>query len=385
MRILHTADWHLGKVFKNISFLEDQAYILEQLIALIQTHQVDVLLIAGDIYDRSMPPAEAQKLFDKVVSKICIELKTPIIAIAGNHDNAERVNYFQHFLKFNHFYIKGKFEWNAAPVVLQDAFGAVHFHLIPYIEPQQLNVILQENGIEKRVETHHAAMQLICEQITAQFKPNERHIAIGHSFIAGGEESESERALTVVGGAAQVHPSVFEKFNYTAQGHLHKLQSFLDGKLNYSGSLLKYSFSEVSHQKGAVLIDLDEKGNAATTFLPLVPKRNMWRITGKIENLQFIPEPSELPIQTEDYLEVILTNEAPVMNAMSIVQQLYPNALSVQNNWTNSTSKRAKINKEELANLNEISLFERFYENYSSQSISAEERTILEQISQEIQ
>jgi exonuclease SbcD len=384
MRILHTADWHLGKIFKNVNFLEDQAYILEQLIDLVRQYQIDVLLIAGDIYDRSMPPAEAQNLFDKVVSKICIELKTPIIAIAGNHDNPERVNYFQHFLKKQQLYIKGKFEWNAAPVVLHDDFGAVHFHLIPYIEPQQLNIFLQENGIEKRVSTHQETMQLICEQISTQFKPNERHIAIGHSFIAGGEESESERALTV-GGAAQIHPSVFEKFNYTAQGHLHKSQSFLDGKLKYSGSLLKYSFSEVSHQKGAVLVELDAKGHIETTFLPLIPKRNMWRITGKIENLQFIPDASEIPIHPEDYLEVILTNKSPVMNAMSIVQQQYPNALSVQNNWTSSPSKGTKINKEEIANLNEISLFERFYENYYPTSITEEERSILEQIRQEIQ
>ncbi len=244
MKILHTADWHLGKYLNSQSLLEDQKFILRQLLELIRKENPDVVLIAGDLYDRSVPPAEAVTLFDDTIHKIISEYRTPIIAIAGNHDSADRVHCYSNLLEKQGFYIRGKLQFPVKPIILNDEHGPVHFYPVPYTEPERLRYLVNDS----KIRTHEDVMKYVTSEIHENLPKNVRTICIAHAFITGGEPSESERMLTV-GGAETVSAQLFDGFSYTALGHLHRPQQFLDGKVSYSGSPLKYSFSEADNSK----------------------------------------------------------------------------------------------------------------------------------------
>ncbi len=380
MRILHTADWHLGKSLKNFDLLDGQQYALQQLTNLIRSEKPDVLLIAGDIYDRTLPPARAVELFDEVMSEIVLGLKVPVIAIAGNHDSAERIDYFNGILQRQGLHIFGM-PGVVKPVVLHDAHGEVYFYPIPYTKPTDLHLPENKNAF---FDSHETIMRHVVKNIVNGMSAKGRHVAIGHAFISGGEGCESERVLLSVGGASVVPAEIFTPFHYTAQGHLHRPQSFMDGRVRYSGSLLKYSFSEADHQKVFLMVEMDGEGNVQTEKIPIAHKQDIRRVQGYVCDGVFQLADNQSSVHQDDLLEVTLLNEEPVINAMEIVRRQYTCALELrQPNAYRNTSER-RLSTEQLSKMDDREIAREFFLHYLP-ALDIVHEEIITQIIREIQ
>ncbi len=251
MRILHTSDWHLGRIFHGVHLTEDQAYMLEQLIQLIKDRRPDVILVAGDIFDRSVPPVEAVNLLDDTLSKILMDYKIPTIMISGNHDSPDRVDFGSRLMEESKLHIVGRFNNSQKPVMVEDKFGAVYFYPLPYVEPA-----IVRDSIGAEVHSHDEAMKVLMENIKSTMDKEKRNVLITHTFAAGGEASESERPLSI-GGSSVVDAAYFNDFDYVALGHLHRPQRIGGENIRYSGSLMKYSFSEATQKKHIPIIEMD--------------------------------------------------------------------------------------------------------------------------------
>lgn len=328
MRFLHTSDWHLGRLFHGVHLTSDQSFILDQFVDLVAETKVDAVVIAGDIYDRAVPPDDAVALLDDVFERIVLGHGIPIIAIAGNHDSARRVGFGARLLGPQGLHIIGPVEAVPAPVVLTDAHGPVHFHPVPYAEPSEVRVAFRaETPSSEGVRSHGDAMQLLVERCGRRTDDGARHVLIAHAFVVGGEASDSERPLSV-GGADTVPVEVFEGFDYVALGHLHRPQRAGGQEhVRYAGSLLKYSFSEVDHAKSVSLVELDASGTCSVEAIPLSPRRDVRVVEGAFTDLLQGPPPGE---SADDYLLIQLTDEGTLHDPMSRLQQVYPNALQLQ-------------------------------------------------------
>lgn len=383
MKIIHTADWHLGKYLHNFYLLSEQQYILEQFCEIVAQEKPNVILLAGDIYDRHQPAADAIELFDKIMSKLVLDMKVPVIAIAGNHDSAERINYCNYLLREQGLHIFGTPVMPPKPVTIFDEHGGVDFYPIPYPEPENLRILL---GREKAIHTHESAMKAIIEPIYESdfFKNNHRKVAIAHAFVGGGAESDSERQLSV--GTISVTPvSAWEGFDYVALGHLHRPQSLGEKrKVRYSGSILKYSLSEVHSDKSITIIEMDKMGDFTEKIVPLIPQKDVKAIKGVIKDMEFLPEydknQKNIP-QKEDFLEVVLENDTPVPNAMQIVQQKFPNTLNLK--WASLkqyNNPLSRINTDKLATMSEMDLFKDFFERHLQKDLNPIQKEILAEI-----
>lgn len=321
MRILHTADWHLGKIVNGIHMTEDQSYILDKLIDVIRDVKPDVLIIAGDIYDRAIPPKEAVELLNEVLSTIHSEFQIPILAISGNHDSPDRLDFASSLLSKQNVFIQAKYFKNHNAVTLFDEYGPVHFHLIPYLEPEEVKEVFNNDNIK----THEDAMKEIVDFIEQKYDMSERNVFVGHAFLQGGMESDSEERLSMLGGAPYVPAELFEKFTYTAMGHLHQAQRITQDYIRYSGSILKYSFSEVNHRKSVTLIEIDEKDVKNIEQIPLSPKRDLRMIEGYFQDL--IDEPID-PLN--DYLHITLLDQGKLIDPIGKLRKIYPNILRLE-------------------------------------------------------
>ncbi|EFI69862.1 exonuclease sbcD-like protein [Lysinibacillus fusiformis ZC1] len=353
MKIFHTADWHLGKLVQGVYMTEDQHYILQQFIQAIDEEKPDVIIIAGDLYDRSMPPIEAVNLLNDVLAKIVLEKKIPVLAVAGNHDSAGRLNFGSRLMRDSGLYIKGQFTKNHAPIVLNDQHGEVHFHLVPYAEPATIRNIFEDESIR----SHQDAMRKIIEHITEDMDTSKRHVFVGHAFVTkyGEEEantSDSERPLSI-GGSDCVNAALFKPFHYTALGHLHKAHFVLNETIRYAGSILKYSLSEHLHEKGFLIIELDEQGNTTVSKRKLVPRRDLRVIEGQLEELlTFTP--------SEDYVFIRLTDKISVTSPMERIRSVFPHAMHVERKVLRQDMPR-ELQVVEAEKLEDIDLFRSFF------------------------
>jgi exonuclease SbcD len=282
MKFFHTADWHLGKLVHGISMIEDQAHALEAFIAIAEQEKPDAIIIAGDLYDRAVPPTEAVQLLDDVLEKIVLDLQIPVIAIAGNHDSPSRLHFGSSLMKKNNFHVAGRIEENPESIVLKDAYGEVHFHLIPYCDPSTVRNIYKDDDIRN----HDDAQGRLVRNIAERMKPNTRNVVVGHAFVTPyGEKmentSESERPLSI-GGSEYVNAHHYLDFDYVALGHLHQAHYVTDEKIRYAGSLLKYSISEEHHKKGFYIVEMDRAGNTEVNKCMLEPRRDMRTVKGFI-------------------------------------------------------------------------------------------------------
>jgi len=322
MRIIHTSDWHLGRIFHGTHLTDDQAYILDQLVHLIGDARPDVLLIAGDVYDRSVPPTEAVKLLDEVLSRILLDHKVPILLIAGNHDSPERLGFGTRLMALQGLHIVGQIGNGLMPVVVRDSDGPVYFCPLPYAEPS----VVRERFGEPEVTSHDLALLTLVKHATASIPPGSRTVALAHAFLAGGEGSESERPLSV-GGTGTVDASYFLPFHYAALGHLHQPQPARSGHIRYAGSLMKYSFSEALHQKSVTLVDMDGAGNTTFEAVSLSPRRDVRCLKGLMSELLAGPQNGE---SREDYLMVTLEDTGAILDAMGKLREVYPNILHLE-------------------------------------------------------
>lgn len=374
MRFLHTSDWHLGRQFHNVSLLADQAYVLEQLIAIIKDQQVDAVLLAGDVFDRSVPPAQAVAVLDDVLNQICRGLNTPVLIIAGNHDGPERLEFGSRQMKGAGLHITGTLPQNLDPVVFSDSFGAVAVYSIPYTDPA---TVRQVYGAD--VSSHDQVFAYLLTHILQRHNPQQRSVVLGHLFLDGSETSESERPLSL-GGLDQVSPRHFAPFNYAALGHLHGPQQRSKETIRYSGSLLKYSFSEIHHNKAVTLVEMDGKGACSLKQLALKPKRELRVIEGQLADIlrQGASDPGK-----EDYLLVRLTDTHAILDIMTKLRAVYPNVLQLERPGLMAALNQVAVRREQLSR-GELSLFKDFFKQLSGEELTFEQSTIIEQALAEI-
>jgi exonuclease SbcD len=374
MKLFHTADWHLGKLVQGVYMTEDQRHVLEQFVEAIKKERPDAVIIAGDLYDRSIPPTDAVDLLDEVLETIVIKLKTPVLAVSGNHDGPERLDFGSKIMRSTGFHIVGSFTSVLEPVVLQDEHGDVHFHLIPYADPSKVRYELQNDEIR----THDDAMRAVINQIIESMDRDARHVFVGHAFVTpGGEKkentSDSERPLAI-GGVEHVNASLFDLFHYTALGHLHQAHHVGNEKVRYSGSPLKYSISEEHHKKGYYIVELDNDGQANVEKRLLEPRRQIRTVEGKIEEI-------EKHDRNEDYVFIKLLDENPVIYPMERVRSVYPNAMHVERKittvLTETTSSTAR------SKMDELSLFKAFYQEVKGEEMKAKTEELFQEVLQE--
>jgi len=320
MRFLHVADLHLGKQMNDLSLLPDQEAVLDQIASMADRERADAVLIAGDVYQRSSPQAEAMALFDDFVSRL-VAMNKKVFIISGNHDSAPRISYFSALIKNSGVYVTEAFEGKMQSVSLQDAYGEIVVWLLPFLRPAQVKRWLPE----EKIATYQDAVEAVLRQ--TPLDPRKRNVLVCHQFITGSETSDSEERA--VGGLDNVDAQVFDAFDYVALGHIHKPQKVLRDTLRYAGSPLKYSFSEAGHKKSAVLVELGEKGDVSVRMAPLYPVHDVRLIEGTLDELMRMP-------YSEDYLWVTVRDELPPPDARVTLSVNFPNMMkfSVVNSKT---------------------------------------------------
>lgn len=351
MRFIHTSDWHLGRILDQFHLTEDQAHVLDQLIALAKDEKADAFVISGDVYDRGVPPPEAVELLDRFVSRVAFDLKIPVIVIAGNHDSRERLGFGAKLLQAGRLHMFGTAAAQAPFVELEDVHGKVRFYCLPYAEPAEWREALGDDAIRD----HEAGLRHYIRDIQASHPKAARSVLLSHCFAAGGEKSESERPL-MVGGGGTVDAGLFDPFDYTALGHLHRPQQA--GKARYSGSILKYSTSEAAHAKSVCVVDMDKKGACKTQTRALSPRRDLRVITGMFDEVrQGTP--------SDDYVHVILRDKQPVMDSAGRLRAVYPNLLGVER--PEERAGTGKTAAAVMAKMSEDELFRVFFEQVSGE------------------
>lgn len=395
MKIIHTGDWHIGKIVNEFSMIDDQEFILDQLVKIIEEEKPDVLLIAGDLYDRSIPPVEAVGLLDKTFTKVLLDLKTPILAIGGNHDSAERLSFASSILIKNGLYIAGGFDKEIKKVTIHDEYGAVNFYLVPYADPREIRSIFKDDEIT----THDIAMKKIIEKLKEQMNENEKNIMVAHGYVtfikdketehvdgtnirAGLQISDSERPLSI-GGTDLISGEYFNSFNYTALGHLHGAQKVGSDKIRYSGSLLKYSFSETNHKKGVTIVNIDECGEVSIELKELIPKRDMRIIKGPLNEL-INPKVYQTE-NIEDYVYAILTDEGELVDPISKLRAVYPNIMGLSRETIGEKVESKTSASLGYENKSKFQLFEEFYGAIAGKKLTEEKISIVKKVIEEVE
>ncbi|QXM06531.1 exonuclease SbcCD subunit D [Crassaminicella indica] len=371
MKILHTSDWHLGRILHGIHLTDDQAYILDQFVAFVKDYRPDVILVAGDIFDRAVPPIEAVNLLDEVVSKILIDFNIPMIMIAGNHDSPDRLEFGSRLMEGRGLSISGKLFTPMKPIVLYDKYGPVNFYSVPFAEP----AVVRDKLSDDTIHVHDTAMCKLIEYIKHGMDKNVRNVLIGHAFVAGGEESESERPLSV-GGSSVVNSSYFKDFDYVALGHLHRPQRIGSESIRYSGSLMKYSFSEANQKKGICFIEMDKTGDVLVEEIELKPKRDLRCIEGYLNELL---DEAKYDQNKDDYLCVTLKDEGALLDPMGKLRKVYPNVLHIERHQLVSSGNLVRADRD-FKKMSEVDLFASFYSQVADREFTDEYKKVFEEI-----
>ncbi|MEU6113245.1 exonuclease SbcCD subunit D [Streptomyces sp. NPDC047117] len=321
MRILHTSDWHLGRSFHRVNMLDHQRAFLDHLIETVRDHEVDAVAVAGDVYDRAVPPLAAVELFDDALHRLA-ELGVPTVMISGNHDSARRLGVGARLMAKAGIHLRTDPAGCGTPVVLTDDHGDVAFYGLPYLEPALVRDTL---GAEKARHTQvlRAAMDRVRADL-AERPAGTRSVVLAHAFVTGGASSDSERDITI-GGVASVPAEVFDGVDYAALGHLHGCQRITD-RVRYSGSPLAYSFSEVHHRKSMWLVDLGPDGTPEAQRLPCPVPRPLARLRGRLEDLLADPD---LDRHEESWVEATLTDTARPHEPMARLAERFPHILAL--------------------------------------------------------
>ena len=354
MRFLHTADWHLGRIFYGQYLTDDQAYVLEhQFFTILKEEKIDGILLAGDVFDRAVPPIEAIELWDSIITRLAMDFKVPLFVVSGNHDGAERLEVGRSMLSESGIHIWGSPHHALQPFEFEGADGRVAICPMPFSEPRRIGDVLGLNSSEsKPVDTdttddtlfsyvddkaqeavalnlhnYDQMYQAWSDYLYKQVPKRMRSIAISHAFVMGGEVGGSERTLSV-GGSEQVSPHVFKNFHYTALGHLHGPQRMGADHIRYSGSPLKYSFDEHGQKKSFTIIDMDTKGKVDISTIPVEAKRDVVILEGYFEDLL-----NNTALQTkhkDDYVQARLLDTMPIMDGMAKLRQVYHRCMTIE-------------------------------------------------------
>ena len=365
--LLHTADWHLGRILHGVHLTEDQRFtLIEGLVPLAAARRPDAILIAGDVYDRAVPPADAVALLDEVLGRLVIDLGIPTVVIAGNHDSPDRLAFGSRLLRDRGLHVYGHAVTDAQPVLLGDADGEVAIHALPYLEPAEV----RERLGDACLVGHGAATRAMVERIRARFT-TVRNVLVGHAFVAGGAISDSERPLSV-GGAGAVEAACFDGFDYVALGHLHRPQQVGGRPVHYAGSLLPYSLSEIDHEKSVQWIEMDSDGICRTERVQLPVRRRLRRVEGLLDDL-LRGDPGE---GRDDYVVVRLLDPGPKLDAMGRLRAIWPHVLHIERSGASpaTTSRAAAVDRR---GLDDGELFGRFFTDVCGEAMSAAEAAVL--------
>ncbi|UBM08895.1 exonuclease SbcCD subunit D [Cupriavidus metallidurans] len=369
MRFLHTADWHLGRLFHARSLIEDQAQVLDQFVALVRDLRPDAVLIAGDVYDRAVPPPEAVALLDDVLARIVVDAGVPVVMIAGNHDSAQRLGFGARLLAARGLHVAGRTGPETSCVTLHDAHGEVRIYALPYAEPAAVR-----DALGTDLPTHEAALNAQLDAVRATHPAGVRSVAVAHAFVVGGAVSESERPLSV-GGSGAVAADVFHGFDFVALGHLHRPQS-IGARIHYSGSLLKYSLSETEHIKTVSLIDVDAEGGVRIEAIPLRPLRDLRVLTGTLAGLL---EAGATDPHRDDYVHAVLTDAGALLDPMARLRQVYPNALAIERAVLARNGQAGEAGRK-LRELDTASLFANFFREVADTDLDDDQRRALDDL-----
>lgn len=379
MRFLHTADLHIGKRVNEFSMLEDQEYILRQILKTADKEQVEVVLIAGDVYDKQVPSAEAVRLFDWFLTQLNSR-KLPVFVIGGNHDSVERLSFGAQIMEESGVYLTQSYDGKVVPVRLEDEYGPVNLWMLPFLKPAMVKRFFPEQDIV----TYQDALETLIGNM--ELNREERNLLIAHQFVTGAVTGGSEDSVEVfVGGVENVDASVFADFDYVALGHIHRAQSAGGEQIRYSGTPLKYSFSEIRHEKSVTIAELKEKGSLTVHQEPLKPLHDMREIRGSYEEL--VLRENYQGTDLEDYLHVILTDENDIPDVIGRLRSIYPNIMKLD--YDNQRTRRnQELMKEEAAvEQSPMELLGQFFLQQNNQEMSPEQteyaRTLMETIRKE--
>ena len=364
MKLIHLSDLHIGKRVNETSMIEDQAYILDRILEIIEIEQADAVLIAGDVYDKSVPSAEAVMLFDDFLCRLA-KMNLPTLIISGNHDSPERLAFGNRLMEGSGIYISSVYDGNIQPITLKDSYGDVDFWLLPFIKPAHVKRYFPDAGIESYTD----ALRTAINQMNVD--TSKRNVLITHQFVTGAATCESEEIS--VGGSDNVDADVFECFDYVALGHLHGPQNIISNRIRYCGSPLKYSFSEVGHYKSVTVAELLDKGSLQLYTPALIPLRDMRQIRGRFEDVT--ASARQLGESAADYVHVILTDEEDIPEAIGKLRMVFPNLLKLSYDNTRTRLNRNIDHAEDVQKKNPLELFEELYELQNNQPMSDTQRT----------
>jgi exonuclease SbcD len=364
MRFIHTADWHLGRLFHSLHLTDDQRFTLEGLLKLAQTLQADAVVIAGDVFDRAVPPPDAVELLDSIVARLALDAGVAVVMIAGNHDSAPRLEYFSELARRSGVHVVGRVGREVRPAEVRGADGTeVRFWPLAYTDPESAR---DEMGRDD-LHTHEEVIAAQLETIARDANGSARNVAVGHALVANCLQSESERELTV-GGTAAVRASLFSDFDYVALGHLHQRQTAGSERIRYSGSLLKYSFGETDQHKSVTVVDLGPGGQLAVREESLPVLHDVRRVTGAFAQLLSQEVDERLAAA---YVEVVLTDTDPILNPVDKLRERFPNIRSLRREESERVMAGPGAGSSGIKTRSTADLFEDFFLDVTGHPVTA--------------
>ena len=374
MKIIHLADLHIGKRVNEFSMIDDQKYILNQILEIIDKEKPDAVIIAGDVYDKQVPSIEAVELLDSFISDIS-KRKTTTFIISGNHDSAERLAFGSSLMAMGKIYISPVYNGKISKYTLKNDFGSANFYLLPFVKPSHVKRFFPD----EKIESYTDAIKVVVDNL--KLDTSEINILIAHQFVTGASRTESEEIS--VGGLDNVDASVFEDFDYVALGHIHRPQKIGIERIRYCGTPLKYSFSEVNDTKSVSIIEINSKEDFNLRTIPLIPKRDMRKIRGTYEELT--TKNSYENTNTDDYIHVTLTDEFNVADAIQKLRVIYKNIMKLEyDNMRTRESRKINLDDMVIENKNPLEIFSEFYKLQNNKEMNDEQKEIIKKIMEEV-
>ena len=373
MKLIHLSDLHIGKRVNEVSMLDEQAYILLQILRIIDEEKADAVLIAGDVYDKTIPPAEAVTLLDDFLCRLA-KRRLPVLIISGNHDSAERLAFGGRLMEESGIRISPVYSGEIAPVTLLDDYGEVSFWLLPFLKPAHVKRFYPDAGIESYTDAVRVAVEKMGVDKSG------RNVLLTHQFVTGAATCESEELS--VGGSDNVDASVFADFDYVALGHIHGPQNIGSARIRYCGTPLKYSLSEEGHHKSVTVVELGAKGDLTVQLRPLTPRHDLRSIRGNFA--QLTDKAFYNGTATDDYIYAILTDEEDVPEAVGRLRQIYPNLMKLSYDNTRTRADQTIEGARDVQRKTQLELFEELYQQQNNQPMSDEQRSFAQELIEEI-
>ncbi len=362
MKILHLSDLHLGKKVKEFSMLENQKYIIDQILKIIDNEKPDCAVIAGDVYDKPIPSSDAVQVFDQFLFSL-YQRKLQVFVISGNHDSSERIAFGNRLISLSGIHMSPVYNGVIEPVKLYDSFGTVNIYMLPFIKPIEIKKFYPD----KEIKNHTEAFRIVVDSM--KVNPEERNILVAHQFVTGASFSNSEEIS--IGGTENIDSDVFKIFDYTALGHIHRPQNIGSSKIRYCGSQLKYTVDEANQEKSVTIVELNEKNSLNIKEIPLVPKYDIKAYKGSFNE---ITSPDFYRnINTDNYIFITLTDEMYIPDALGKLRKIYPNIMQIS--YDNSLTKNKSFIKSDVKseNISPIQIFTEFYESQRHHKMTDEQ------------